>query len=80
MIAAGVMKACRSTTNPYMVSLLVGEKHQRINYFISNPNYIPYELRRAMDNGEAIAGIFEFVEADQFASYRRDEEVEIKTR
>lgn len=78
MIAAGVMKACRSTTNPYMVALLVGRKYQRINYFIRNPNYIPYELRKAMDCGEQVAGIFEFVETDQFASYRMDEEVEIK--
>lgn len=76
MIATGVIHATRSTVIPYVVSIPLGEKKQRITFCVDNHNDIPYPLRQAMDCGESVAGVFKFVEKDQFATYIRDEEIE----
>lgn len=77
-IRSGVISATRSKNHPYAVVLPVGEKCQRINYFIYNESDIPYELRKAMDCGESVAGVFDFVEGDQFATYCPDDDILLK--
>ena len=77
MIRIGTMKATSSKQWAYTVAIPLGEKHQRVNYFIDNANDIPYHLRQALDCGEQVAGIFEFVEADQFAAYLQEDSLEI---
>ena len=75
MIRAGVIKASHSISSPFVASLPIGEKNQRISYFIHNYHDIPYELRVAAEFDEPVAGLFKFNENDQFATYIPDDKI-----
>ena len=72
MIACGVIKPSLTANHPYQVILPVdADCKNYVGFFVSNPEIIPFYLKQMikLKNGISVAGVFEFVPADQFAEY-----------
>lgn len=78
MIAAGILKATGRTNYPFSVTILVSDKevmNHPVTYFLGNEDFVPYHIKQTANAGEPVAIIVEFDFADQFAYYRKENEV-----
>jgi hypothetical protein len=79
MINACVIKATSHPKHPYSVLCHVdADCKYTMAFFVGNPEAMPYYLRKQADNNEPVAGVFEYDEQDQFATYIPIEKVRVR--
>lgn len=77
MIQVGIMAATGNSRYPFSVVLRVNPRTP-IAYCVGNHEELPSHILLSLNCGEKIAGVFDFVEDDQFAYYVPVERIAIK--